>query len=287
MKFTYFHLMPFDGIPDDFASRFRSVWVDIPPTLMDVRKIHHLYNDYLDEIEYAAVKGFDAVGVNEHHASAYGMMSSPNMMAPALAWITDTAAKLLVCDAVPCTTRRSGSPRSGVLDVMSGGRLITGFRWGAARTPTSSTGSSRRRCASIPRGLDLVMKAWTSDEVFAHNGRYGKLRYVNLWPAAQKPPAGLVPGSGSIETTTLAIEFPPISRCRRSTSSYARVRQLRRQASMCFTERETMVADPDEERLVMKPVLFFQRGPDLPALSGSGGAQSPSIAARPVPGDQV
>ena len=70
MKFTYFHLMPFDGLPDDFSERYRSVWVDIPPELQDQPWMHRLYNDYLDELEYAAVQGFDAIGVNEHHSNA-------------------------------------------------------------------------------------------------------------------------------------------------------------------------------------------------------------------------
>ena len=33
MKFTWFNLMPWPYLPDDFRSKHRSVWVDIPNTL--------------------------------------------------------------------------------------------------------------------------------------------------------------------------------------------------------------------------------------------------------------
>jgi len=33
MKFTWFNLMPWPYLPDDFRTANRSVWVDIPNTL--------------------------------------------------------------------------------------------------------------------------------------------------------------------------------------------------------------------------------------------------------------
>lgn len=311
MKFTYFHLMPFDGIPDDFASRFRSVWVDIPPTLMDVRKIHHLYNDYLDEIEYAAVKGFDAVGVNEHHASAYGMMSSPNMMASALARrITDTAAKLLVMgDAVPLYNPPIRiAEELAMLDVMSGGRLITGFPLGSSQDTNFVYGVKPATMREqYLEGFDLVMKAWTSDEVFAHNGRYSKLRYVNPWPKPlQKPhPPVWVPGSGSIETMTLAIErYLPyfllsFFGADFSSSMFEKFWQQLAAAGQAHNPYRTgmvqivMVADTDEEarRLYEKPVqYFFQRCAHIyPAFIEAPGYKSPESLKMvlPPPGSKV
>jgi hypothetical protein len=35
MKFTWFHLMPYRFLPDDFKEKYRSVWVDIPRRLYD------------------------------------------------------------------------------------------------------------------------------------------------------------------------------------------------------------------------------------------------------------
>src|SRR4029453_17089347 len=67
MKMSWFHLMPWRWLPDDFRERYHSVWVDLPNRLYDPERGHHLYNEYLDMLEYADQLGFDAIGVNEHH----------------------------------------------------------------------------------------------------------------------------------------------------------------------------------------------------------------------------
>ena len=78
MKLMWFHLMPYTELPDDFNKKHPSVWVDIHSSLFDPRRAHHMYNDFMDELEYAAEVGFDAVCVNEHHNNGYGLMPSPN-----------------------------------------------------------------------------------------------------------------------------------------------------------------------------------------------------------------
>src|SRR5215204_4724797 len=85
MRFLWFHLMPYPDLPPDFKQKHNSVWVDIDPKLFDSVRAHEIYNEYMDELEYAAECGFDAICVNEHHANGYGLMPSPNLIATALA----------------------------------------------------------------------------------------------------------------------------------------------------------------------------------------------------------
>ncbi len=85
MKLMWFHLMPYTELPDDFNKKHPSVWVDIHSSLFDPRRAHHMYNDFMDELEYAAECGFDAICVNEHHSNGYGLMPSPNLIASSLA----------------------------------------------------------------------------------------------------------------------------------------------------------------------------------------------------------
>ena len=63
-------------------------------------------------LEYADEMGFDAIGVNEHHQNAYGMMPSPNLMAAALARRTtqgdDPGARQLDRALQPADPRRRG-----------------------------------------------------------------------------------------------------------------------------------------------------------------------------------
>ena len=55
---------------------------------------------------------------------------------------------------------------------------------------------------------ELIVRAWTEENVFSFDGRFTQLRYVNLWPRPfQKPhPPIWVPGSGSVETWRKTIE---------------------------------------------------------------------------------
>ena len=85
MKVHSFHLMPYPYLPDDFREQYHSVYIDIPPDLYDPELGHGVYNDYLDELEYAASLGFDGICLNEHHSNAYGLDPSPNVMAATLA----------------------------------------------------------------------------------------------------------------------------------------------------------------------------------------------------------
>jgi len=98
MKFTWFNLMPWPYLPDDFRETNRSVWVDIDQKLFDPVKAHEVYNTYLDLMEYAGTLGFDGIGCNEHHQNAYGLMPSPNLIAATLAPLLNGEARQQVTD---------------------------------------------------------------------------------------------------------------------------------------------------------------------------------------------
>ena len=133
MKISWFHLMPYRWLPNDFRERYRSVWVDLPNGLYDPERGHALYNEYLDMLEYADQVGFDAVGVNEHHQNAYGMMPSPNLMAAALARRTRNAMLLVLGNSIALYNPPVRvAEEMAMLDVISGGRLIAGFPVGTS-----------------------------------------------------------------------------------------------------------------------------------------------------------
>ena len=45
--------MPYRFLPDDFERTYRSVWVDVPHHLHDAEKTRGLYQEFLDELEFA------------------------------------------------------------------------------------------------------------------------------------------------------------------------------------------------------------------------------------------
>ena len=91
MKFSFFHLMPYPYLPDDFETAYDSTSLTYPNSNFDPSLGASLYARYLDELEYADQLGFDGIAVNEHHQSAYGLMPSPNLMAAALTRRTTNA----------------------------------------------------------------------------------------------------------------------------------------------------------------------------------------------------
>jgi alkanesulfonate monooxygenase SsuD/methylene tetrahydromethanopterin reductase-like flavin-dependent oxidoreductase (luciferase family) len=204
MKRMWFHLMPYTELPDDFREKHPSVWVDIHSSLFDPRRAHLMYNDFMDELEFAAECGFDAVCVNEHHSNGYGLMPSPNLIASALARrTTDTALCVMGNSLALYNPPTRVAEEFAMIDVISGGRLIAGFPVGTPMDTCFAYGQNPSMLRErYYEAHDLVLRAWTEQETFAFNGRFNQQRYVNIWPRpVQKPhPPIWIPGGGSVET---------------------------------------------------------------------------------------
>ena len=147
MKFHWFNLMPWPYLPDDFAEKHRSVWVDVDSRLFDARKANRVYNDYLDLLEYAGDRGFDGLGINEHHQNAYGLMPSPQLMAATLARRTRDPSILLLGQSIALYDPPTRvAEEMAMLDCISGGRLICGF-------PVGTSMDDNYACAANPATL--------------------------------------------------------------------------------------------------------------------------------------
>jgi alkanesulfonate monooxygenase SsuD/methylene tetrahydromethanopterin reductase-like flavin-dependent oxidoreductase (luciferase family) len=204
MKIMWFHLMPYTELPEDFREKHPSVWGDIHSSLFDPRRAHHMYNDFMDELEFAAECGFDAICVNEHHSNGYGLMPSPNLIATSLARCTsDTAICVMGNSLALYNPPTRVAEEFAMIDVISGGRLIAGFPVGTPFDTCFAYGQNPSMLRErYLEAHDLVMRAWTDPETFAFNGRFNQQRYVNIWPRPlQKPhPPVWIPGDGSVET---------------------------------------------------------------------------------------
>jgi alkanesulfonate monooxygenase SsuD/methylene tetrahydromethanopterin reductase-like flavin-dependent oxidoreductase (luciferase family) len=204
MKFHWFHLMPWPYLPDDLRQRYDSVYVTLPAKeIYDPVRGHAVYNEYLDELEHADQMGFDGICVNEHHQNGYGTMPSPNLMAATLARRTRNAKLVVMGNSVALYNPPIRvAEEMAMLDVISGGRLVAGFPVG---TPMDTVYCYGENPATLREkyheGVELILKAWESEEVFSFNGTYTQLRYVNIWPRPiQQPPPVWIPGGGSVET---------------------------------------------------------------------------------------
>jgi alkanesulfonate monooxygenase SsuD/methylene tetrahydromethanopterin reductase-like flavin-dependent oxidoreductase (luciferase family) len=204
MKFMWFHLMPYTELPEDFREKHPSVWVDIHSSLFDPQRAHHMYNDFMDELEFAATCGFDAICVNEHHSNGYGLMPSPNLIASSLSRRTTSTTICVMGNSLALYNPPTRvAEEFAMIDCISGGRLIAGFPVGTPMDDCFAYGQNPSQLRErYYEAHDLVMKAWQHPDTFAFNGRYNQQRYVNIWPRpVQRPhPPVWIPGGGSIET---------------------------------------------------------------------------------------
>lgn len=204
MKLLSFHLMAYRDLPLDFRNKNSSICINIDSQLIESTKIYQLYNEYLDELELAAKLGFDGVCVNEHHASAYGLVPSPNLLAASLARRTENIALCVLGNSIALYNPPIRiAEEMAMIDCLSGGRLIAGFPVGTPMdTAYAYSQNPSLLRARYKEAHDLILRAWKEAKVFSFNGQFNKLRYVNAIPRPlQRPhPPIWIPGGGSIET---------------------------------------------------------------------------------------
>jgi alkanesulfonate monooxygenase SsuD/methylene tetrahydromethanopterin reductase-like flavin-dependent oxidoreductase (luciferase family) len=203
MQIVLFHLMPYADLDLEAGRRNGTVWLNLPNRNFDPEKGHKLYNRYLDELEYGEALGFDAVGVNEHHQTAYGLMPSPIVTASALSRRTTKVKIAILGSALPLRTHPiTIAEEHAMIDVISGGRLISGFVRGIGAEYHTFGVNPTFSHDRFHEAHDLIIRAWTEPGPFAFQGHHYNVQYVNLWPRPyQKPhPPVWIPSQGSKET---------------------------------------------------------------------------------------
>jgi len=208
LQFHYFHLMPWPFLPDDYDEKYDSAWITLPNAIYDPQKGHKQYNRYFDEIERADKLGWDSVIVNEHHQNAYGTMPSPNIMAAVLTQRVKRARIGIVGNALPLhDDPLRVAEEIAMLDVISGGRIISGFVRGTGMEYFSYNLNPTLSRERMNEAHDLIIQAWTRPGPFAFEGEHYNYRYVNIWPRPiQQPPPIWLPGTASAETIDFAAQ---------------------------------------------------------------------------------
>jgi alkanesulfonate monooxygenase SsuD/methylene tetrahydromethanopterin reductase-like flavin-dependent oxidoreductase (luciferase family) len=194
--------MPYADVDIEGARKHGTVW-GLSNKFYDAEKAHKLYNRYLDELEYGEELGFDAVSVNEHHQTAYGMMPSPIVTASALARRTKRVKIAILGSALPLRSHpMMVAEEHAMIDVISGGRLISGFVRGIGAEYHTFGVNPTFSHDRFHEAHDLIVRAWTEKGPFSFDGHHYKVSYVNLWPQPlQKPhPPIWIPSQGSKET---------------------------------------------------------------------------------------
>jgi len=167
MQVVLFHLMPYAEVDIAAARAHGTVW-GLPNKHFDPQVAHRLYNRFLDELEYGEELGFDAVSVNEHHQTAYGLMPSPIVTASALARRTKRVKIAILGSALPLRSHPMMiAEEHAMIDVISGGRLISGFVRGIGAEYHTFGINPTFSHDRFHEAHDLIVQAWTKKGPFA------------------------------------------------------------------------------------------------------------------------
>src|SRR5437763_3892371 len=175
--------MPYADLDLEAGTKNRTVMVTLPNLNFHPEKGHNLYNPYLDELEYVEELGFDVVALNEHHQTAYGLMPSPIVTASALARRTKRVRIAILGSALPLRSHPlMVAEEHAMIDVISGGRLITGFVRGIGAEYHTFGVNPTFSHDRFHEAHDLIVRAWTEPGPFSFQGHHYRVQYGNHWP---------------------------------------------------------------------------------------------------------
>lgn len=155
------------------------------------------FNHSLKMATKADALGFDWVSVSEHHYAPYIMTPNPCVMAGALAQVTSRAKIALLGPLVPLSNPVRLAEELAMVDMLSGGRLIVLFLRGTPNEHQTYDTDAAATRAMTQEGIDLIVKAWTSDQPFAWDGEQYHFGTVSVWPKTVQIPHPPIFGSGN------------------------------------------------------------------------------------------
>src|ERR1700678_2422639 len=147
---------------------------------------------FRDFIEYnieAEALGFHGTFVVEHHFTGFGQVSATLNL---LTWLGARTRTLRLGTAVlvlPWHDPVLLAERAATLDLLSGGRLDFGVGKGYRHSEFAGFGMPMEEAETrFAESLAVILKAWSSDEPFSHEGRFWHYHEIVVEPpTAQKP----------------------------------------------------------------------------------------------------
>jgi alkanesulfonate monooxygenase SsuD/methylene tetrahydromethanopterin reductase-like flavin-dependent oxidoreductase (luciferase family) len=206
-SYYYFSEQPYIGYDPELQNEHPSLRLKLPNQYFDPELGSELYDRYHSEYVVADEVGFDGIMINEHHTAPFCMQASINITGAVLAKITNNVKILMLGNPLPIVDNPLRlSEELAMIDMMSKGRLISGFvRGGGVESLANNVNPVHNR-ERFEEAHDLIMAAWTRPGPFAWEGKHFQYRNVNPWALPlQKPhPPVMVPGTVSPETVIWA-----------------------------------------------------------------------------------
>ena len=204
----WFSDQPYGHVGEEDLKKFDSGRLGFPNTYFDPEKAAVLYNQYHEQYQLADEVGFDGIMTNEHHASYWCMKPAVNLDAAVISKLTKNVKIAILGNVISVGDPIRMAEEIAMLDCYSGGRIISGFVRGTAVETLLSGQDPTENFARFQEAHDLIIKCWTDDGPFRHEGQYFKYRVVNPWvkPMQNPRPDIWFPGTGSPESVVWAAE---------------------------------------------------------------------------------
>src|SRR2546423_8935739 len=156
------------------------------------------FRDFIEYNVEAEALGFRSTFVVEHHFTGYGQVSATINL---LTWLGARTKRLRLGTAVivlPWHNPVLLAEQAATLDLLSGGRLDFGIGKGYRYNEFAGFCVDMDEAdARFSECLDVIVKAWTSNEPFSHRGHYWRLRHLICQPyTPPRPPPPIWMGAG-------------------------------------------------------------------------------------------
>jgi alkanesulfonate monooxygenase SsuD/methylene tetrahydromethanopterin reductase-like flavin-dependent oxidoreductase (luciferase family) len=157
------------------------------------------FRDFIEYNVEAEALGFHSTFVVEHHFTGYGQVSATLNL---LTWLGARTRRLRLGTAVivlPWHNPVLLAEQAATLDLLSGGRLDFGIGKGYRYNEFAGFCVPMEEAdARFDECLDVILKAWTADEPFSHQGKYWRFDNIVVEPpTAQRPHPQIWMGAGS------------------------------------------------------------------------------------------
>ncbi len=160
------------------------------------------FKDYINYVIEAEALGFDSAFIVEHHFTGFGQVSATLNL---LTWIGARTTTLRLGTAVivlPWHNPVLLAEQAATLDLLSGGRLDFGVGKGYRHNEfTGFRVPMEEATDRFEEAVDIITKAWTSNERFSFHGRFWQYDDIVVEPPTiQKPHPPFWQGAGHPES---------------------------------------------------------------------------------------
>jgi alkanesulfonate monooxygenase SsuD/methylene tetrahydromethanopterin reductase-like flavin-dependent oxidoreductase (luciferase family) len=202
-KFFFFSEMGYNAYPIEAAEQYGYTALMFPNSIFNRETARDLWQMFLHEHEYASEMGFDGSVCNEHHNNVISMQESVNISAAVLTQrIKGTIA--LIGNPLPIHDNPVRvAEEIAMLDLISGGRIISGFVRGTGVEQLSTNANPAYNRERFEEAFEVIKKAWTVPGPFRWEGKHYHLRVVNPWQLPLQKPHPPIWAAGILSPETI------------------------------------------------------------------------------------